>query len=286
MNEDFRKSTTVKKLKESNKKLTESFQTVKEKLETLNPIKKIAALLLLILTSPAMILALTACFSYYLCKLTLATFREKEVRGSFLPVMNNDLEIIISGNLKNKNQIDAVKSHEHLHLVQYTHRMTSGEKDKIKLSNPLDILTQESAKNSYINYIFERDETEARLHEFVLSFYRNHNSLPLDLEGFIRLISTSRKLNPLISKILFDTASAHKENKDILETYQIRDAQTETDIAIAILSIKSAELQKKFILEVLTVMYGNLLGYYGDQCAKENFLEEIKRPNLYDSLWV
>ena len=62
--------------------------------------------------------------------------------------------------------------------------------------------------------------------------------------------------------------------------------QSEREIAIILLSIKNKELQRRFILEALTVMYGNLLDYYGDQGAKERFLAEIKRPNLYDSQWT
>lgn len=286
MNDDFRESKLVKELQESNKKIMNYFKVLKKELEKQNKIKKIATLSLLALISPFMILALTAYLFFFLCKLTLETFKEKEVRGSFCPIINNDLEILIFGKRNNKNQIDSVKSHEHLHLMQYTHKMASGEKDKIKINNPLDILTEEGAKNPYVNYIFEQDEMEARLHEFVLSFYRTHNFLPLDLDGFIRLISTSQKLSPLISEALLNTTPGTKEKKYNLEAYPVRDAQTEIDMAIIMLSIKNTGIRKKFILEVLAVMYGNLLGYYGDQGAKNNFLEGIKRPNLYDSLWV
>lgn len=35
----------------------------------------------------------------------------------------------------------------------------------------------------------------------------------------------------------------------------------------------------------MTVMYGNLLRYYGSEKDSDNYMQEIKRPNLYDELY-
>ena len=51
------------------------------------------------------------------------------------------------------------------------------------------------------------------------------------------------------------------------------------------MNIDTPELTCRFITEVLTVMYGNLLRYYGDETASSAFLFDIARPNLYDVLY-
>ncbi|MNR36493.1 hypothetical protein D3C85_1544150 [compost metagenome] len=56
-------------------------------------------------------------------------------------------------------------------------------------------------------------------------------------------------------------------------------------LAFILLDIKTKELEYRFITEVLSVMYGNLLKYYGDRIASSRYLEGIARPNLYDDLY-
>ena len=46
------------------------------------------------------------------------------------------------------------------------------------------------------------------------------------------------------------------------------------------------ELLLRFITEVLPVMYGNLLRYYGDDVVSSKFLSQISRPNFYDELYA
>ncbi len=45
-------------------------------------------------------------------------------------------------------------------------------------------------------------------------------------------------------------------------------------------------LTLRFITEVMPVMYGNLLKYYGDDVMSSKFLAQIARPNLYDELYA
>lgn len=286
IDEELRVSEWLTTLQEQNTKAMESLRSLKNEFESQSTINKILTTTLISLISPAIILALAAYLTYYFFKLTLAALKEDKLRGVFMPVIHDDLEILVFGRNDDKNKLDAVKSHEHIHLVQYTHRMEPGGKFKIALKNPEEILTQECAKSKYINYLFEKEELEARLHEFVLSFYRTHRLLPLSKNEFINLISTANKISPLVCEILLENAAPFDKTEESTETYPVRDFQSEREIAIILLSIKNKELQRRFILEALTVMYGNLLGYYGDQGAKERFLAEIKRPNLYDSHWT
>ena len=51
------------------------------------------------------------------------------------------------------------------------------------------------------------------------------------------------------------------------------------------LVIKTNELAFRYITEVLSVMYGNLLKYYGDDAAGCSYLKDIARPNFYDELY-
>jgi len=50
-------------------------------------------------------------------------------------------------------------------------------------------------------------------------------------------------------------------------------------------ALKDPDATKRFVCEVLPVMYGNLLRYYGDAHGSACFLTQIPRPNLYDQLY-
>lgn len=56
-------------------------------------------------------------------------------------------------------------------------------------------------------------------------------------------------------------------------------------LATAFAYMTDSSCEYRFITEVLAVMYGNLLRYYGDRTASQIYLDSIRRPNLYDVLY-
>lgn len=151
---------------------------------------------------------------------------------------------------------------------------------------PDDQLFTETARTNeilpYLKYILERNEVEARLHELVVSFYSAHKNLPLSVPGFLALLAAGKQLGSLVSDTL---AAENVEFDPVLGEFIERDKMQARDLEMILLSIPH-NLSLRFIAEVLPVMYGNLLKYYGDGVASREFLAQISRPNFYDQLYA
>lgn len=201
-----------------------------------------------------------------------------KVQGMFIPYFKDGLQIFIKS-WTHLNQSDApVVSHEHIHLLQ--HKNTEGHSRNVRLPN--ELLSEESCADLFILYVLQKMEVEARLHESVLSFYRTHHFLPTTVPGFLGLLASSETIGSLVIGIL--------ESGDVtfdLERgrYPERYAGPVEQLGWVLTDMKTPELQCKYITEVLTVMYGNLFKYYGDNVASLSFLKNIDRPNFYDELY-
>jgi len=198
------------------------------------------------------------------------------VLGHFTPMYLKFDEIVIRVGLLQKLQKDEAPllSHEHLHLLQFRNPEYQNLDKKTKA--PENFLGVEGDL-----YLLEKKEVEARLHESVLAFYRAHRELPLTISGFLGLLVSGQNLGGYIKQNL------ELEGVTVVEfgEYPERDVTSANQLLYNLHDAKTVELRYKFITEVLPVMYGNLLKYYGDPVASKSFLEGIARPNLYDDLY-
>lgn len=206
--------------------------------------------------------------------------------GFFMPVRKEECEIVLKVEQISKEKLDAASmiSHEHIHLLQHKEKhITTHSRD---VSWPDERLFTETARASnifpYLKYILERREVEARLHELVVSFYRTHKNLPLSPPSFLALLAASKQLGWLVSETLTD---ANVDFGPVLAEVIERDTMQAKDLKMVLLSMPD-DLVLKFITEVLPVMYGNLLMYYGDDAMSRDFLFQISRPNFYDQLYA
>lgn len=206
--------------------------------------------------------------------------------GFFAPFRKEEYEILIKVGRVAKKGLDAASmiSHEHIHLLQHKEmHITAHSRD---VSWPDDQLFTEAARANeilpHLKYILERNEVEARLHELVASFYRTHKNLPLTVPRFLALLAASKQLGWLISESL---AAANVEIGPPFAEVVERDKMQAKDLEMILLSMPD-ELILRFITEVLPVMYGNLLKYYGDDAVSRKFLSRISRPNFYDQLYA
>jgi hypothetical protein len=198
--------------------------------------------------------------------------------GLFIPYFKDGLQITVKARgYLNKSDAHIV-SHEHIHLLQ--HRTPESHCRHVR--SPQELLTEEGSADTFILYILEKNEIEARLHECVLSFYRAHHDLPTTVSGFLRLLASSEKIGLLVIGIL-DSGDVTFERWH--GTYPEREARPVEHLGWVLTAIKTPELQRRYITEVLTVMYGNLLKYYGDDVASRGLLQGIDRPNFYDDLY-
>lgn len=283
----FIKDESLIKLAESIKKTRRVFYDSKFSFLSLGFIKRIFVALVFLATLPFILIPLLFISFRLIYIFMRLAFKKSETHGEFLAVLNNEHEILINSKIKGSEREEAVKSHEHIHLVQYLSRIDSSynNENKSNLKNPQDIIDSVFLDNRYINYLFEMDETEARLHEVVLSYYRARGSLPLTLSGFFDMLATAHNLGELVRKVCGDGSDLFGSSSINRVFYFVRDDNTATDLMYLIVSIANGDLQKRFILEVLPVMYGRLIMYYGDSISGIDFLAQIDRPNIYDKFY-
>lgn len=257
--------------------------SVKDTFCEINKLNKFSKFLFFVLVSFALLVVMPFIFMaivgygfYYLrC---LSRLRDGEM-GFFIPIFEDENKIFVGCEIKDPGLLDAVISHEHIHFLQHINGRGLG-----KFSRCADVLLKDLVKeNKYFHYLFEANEVEARLHEIVVSGYRAQGKIPITIEEFIELLVGSEHFGSLI-------LDAVKESGVVNEVQafsnQERSNDPAEDIKLIILAIKNQSLRRRFIFEVLSTMYGNLLEYYGDKSSSNSFLSKIERPNLYDLLYM
>lgn len=175
-------------------------------------------------------------------------------------------------------------SHEHIHLLQHKEEHLATHSRNVSWLDD-QLFTEMARANEilpHLKYILQKNEVEARLHELVVSFYLTHMNLPLNVASFLALLVASKQLGWFVSEILI---SANVNFGDAFAEFVERDKMQARDLEMVLLSMPD-ELALRFITEVMPVMYGNLIRYYGDHVASSAFLAQISRPNFYDELYA
>lgn len=149
-----------------------------------------------------------------------------------------------------------------------------------------EIFIYEKYKDSeYMLYLFERVEVEARLHDIIVSFYRAKKELPLEINKFYALLAGSNQFGRLIVTALLPHNIITSNE---IQAFKDRDASQSEQFELMLISIKlkSNSMLLKYITEVMPIMYGNLISYYGDEKSSFKIMSQIARPNLYDMLYT
>lgn len=202
-----------------------------------------------------------------------------DAQGLFVPLFKDGLQIVLRAQ-RHQSKSDAhIVSHEHIHLLQHRHP----ESHSRAVRSPRELLSEEACADAFILYVLEKKEVEARLHESVLSFYRSHKNLPTTVSGFLGLLASSETIGSLVTSILESGDVVFQKG---LLPYPEREARPVEHLVWILEDIKAPEMQRRFVTEVLPVMYGNLIKYYGDDRTSRSFLEGIARPNFYDELYA
>lgn len=230
-------------------------------------------------------IGLAAVFVARFLKLTRMAPQSLNSLGFYAPFRKDEHEIVIKVGRVAKKRLDiaAMISHEHIHLLQHKSENAEPHSRNARWSDD-QLFTDFARANAilpHLKYILEKHEVEARLHEVVVSFYRAHKDLPFSVPSFLALLASGRQFGDLISETL---TAANVDFGPVLGEFTDRDKMQARDLELVLLSMPH-ELTLRFITEVLPVMYGNLLKYYGDGDASRNFLTQIRRPNFYDELY-
>lgn len=210
------------------------------------------------------------------------------VGGFYSPLPSVKRTIFINRKLTGENATagEHVVSHEHIHFLQsYKRELIGGRILAWKhIRNPELLLSDKYVHDADSLYLLERDEVEARLHEIVISIYSKYRRLPQTIEGFVGALSQCEEIGYAFGATLFEFPNAHL-NEQFDKLYNMRQDQNITDFILLLGGMIGVEERFRFAMEVLTVMYGNLLGYYGDELVSREFKSQISRPNLYDRLY-
>jgi len=213
-------------------------------------------------------------------KLRNSSLNESTISGYFIPVRGFENQITIrSDTVKRENNLSSVVSHEHIHLLQYKNL----ESIVPAVKNADMLLCDKYKDDAFVLYLLDSRESEARLHEVVLSYYRIKKELPLTKDGFIKLLAGSNQLGWLVTSAM---ESNNIGLKGEITEYFERDVEFVKQLELILLFCKNPDMMFRFITEALPVMYGNLLRHYGDEESSFCFMNTVERPNLYDTLYV
>ncbi len=213
-------------------------------------------------------------------KMIRSAHKESRVLGCFVPIRKHESNILVKvGRHTKTGRSEAPTiSHEHIHLLQHK----DSEIHVRGVRSPDALLSSEGLTYPFLLYLLQKKEVEARLHESVLAFYRSHSRLPTTVPKFLGMLAASQQFGKLVSLTLEHSGVIFDRE---VESYTEREGMYAEQLEFILVYIQTPELLRKFITEVLPVMYGNLLRYYGDKVASQNYLKDIERPNYYDELY-
>lgn len=171
------------------------------------------------------------------------------------------------------NIAEAIISHEHIHLLQDI--FINKNKIKcysLKTDSLKEILeAQETHKLADLRYIFSPLEVEARLHELFLNYYRYYKKIPSTLDQFILMTE----------KIYCLSYKEPQNTQDEKNIKIVSRAVSHVDLYfIKMLSIMKCEYKEKYINEVLSLHFANLLLYYNLTEISRALTKEIESKEL------
>jgi hypothetical protein len=274
----------------------EQFYHVKKLITELPKLQKLFMSLVIITLSPLLAVIVILYGVILLLKMSRRAKPKKGtmVLGYFLPIaFNKRPEVVINKSTIKKVDIsamDGVISHEHIHMLQKTyfssHNMTSRNHEAFNESKGellRGMLKDPSQDFDYCKYYFLLDEMEARLHEVVLSFYRINKILPTNQIEFLEMLLSSEKIGALVKKYLEEFRESIPEGNYC--SYKVRFDTVTWDIIQVLMCLKDKQTAMRYITEVLTVMYGNLLYLYGGEQESEFFMKTITNKDMYIELY-
>jgi hypothetical protein len=228
-------------------------------------------------------------FLYFGSKFLILIFnnlrRHNEVLGSFTRLPDAPPHVAVYdpffSRFKISHLIHAITSHEHVHFLQsyyfperILHKFDNEKRDFLK-----NLLEHPEQDIDFCSYHFFANEIEARLHEVVLSYYRKYKELPSDKAGFLKLLFGSREMSRIRASMVREVENRPYPNRRV---FDVRCEFFEGQILSAISKLTDPF---KFLLEVLPVVYGNLLIVYGDTNRAEKYFDTVKDFEFYNELY-
>lgn len=198
--------------------------------------------------------------------------------GEFNGAFNDENSVVLYPERQDRLSSEALVSHEHIHILQHRDQNSSLK----KVLSPELHLDEEYAGDTFALYLLKQNEVEARLHELVISFYRKHAKLPMTMDSFLGMLSASPSIGIIVRATL---PRISYQLKTQYASFPERDSQPIEQLAMALTALNGDERIARYITEVLPVMYGNLLRYYGDRLASEQFMMSVPSQSFFSELY-
>jgi hypothetical protein len=198
-----------KDLKINAHKFTQSIVDLNKVFKSINLPGKIAFGCLSVLFVPFVLVGVIVLLAYLIIILRRLYKETRRKYGYFLPIPKSDREIVVNRQSSLNQGIDflSIISHEHIHLLQHVNKskIDAARGAKIGIRDPLILMHEDVCGYKHLIYTLERNELEARLHEVVLSYYREFGHIPLTIDGFISLLCDCRELGEFITEAISET---------------------------------------------------------------------------------
>ena len=291
--------TIFEEIKSHLEEIREQQKSLRDSIVALSPLNKIMFFGTLILFSPIVMIIALILATFILLKTSKQALRSRLARslGYFLPHKSNGrAEVVINAykikGPSRKNEVAGILSHEHLHLLQFTTFRKDHDiaRTNAAFEGPRDdkisgIFKTHLNKNvlGYLKYLALLNEMEARLHEIVLSYYRQFKSLPINYGQFIDLLT---KAKPIQNEVkLYRALIEGKEPLLVDDSFNVRYSPMAEDISLILNSLVDDNMSYRYITEVLPVMYANLLSLYGSNIDSNLFLSSIPKTDLFKQMY-
>uniref|UniRef100_UPI0040479A81 hypothetical protein n=1 Tax=Rheinheimera sp. TaxID=1869214 RepID=UPI0040479A81 len=247
---------------------------------------KVLLIFLILLLLPVIALYLAFIFS----KLLLLTSKKLGRNYGYYSILPRQVPVIFfnSDNFgKLKVSHDAAISHEHIHVLQ--HCIGSKVIDSVDIDKHLQfadcILKDGDKGDSYIHYLMQRDETEARLHEIVLSYYRVTETLPTSYQEFVELICCFETFYNLFDAHAGNVVACLDKDFLPIDELEVREQHFFIEFYCILRGMKNEEMLTRYTLEVLPMLYSNLLLLYGGEVVRGEFIKTIPCSDMYHALY-
>ncbi len=244
-----------------------------------------------VLLLPAFIFLLPlffALFAFYNILKVGYGLSEPGVGGYYLPSLDGSNRFLVRMDVYREggDYLNACIAHEHIHMLQHLNFISTSKSvtPDIEDARLNLILKEKYSKSPSFLYVGKRKEMEARLHEIVLSFYRENHCLPHSLGSFVAMIVLNSDDRGLLMS-MFDEGAKGEFMEFGYNSYSTRGSVFGEQFYLFFVAIDSEEKVLRYLLEVLPVMYANLLEYYGDLQASLRFRQLIQGPCLYEQLY-
>ncbi|MEL0616481.1 hypothetical protein V6243_06515 [Cobetia marina] len=198
------------------------------------------------------------------------------VLGSFNSAVDEDVIIIYSKRIPKQAEcvVEAVITHEHFHFIQYKYtechalRIKHVDKDSV---NRIFSINDDSHK--FYMYLLDSKEFEARLHEMLLCYFRTTGRFPESID----------ELEICYLEYIYGK-SFEVNDIDSDRDFFFRSESLSLDLFSIYTHVKD-EYQDIFMTEVVGVLYGNMLDYYGLDEKARSIRLEIPAPNISDFIY-